>query len=175
MSLKQRIVKGGDFVLEESDPKNIFTPEDLTDEHRMIAAMTADFIENEIAPDDEEIEKQNFQILVQHLRRAGELGLLGAEVPEKYGGSDLDKICDTLITENMVRGSSFVLSYGAHVGIGSLPIVLFGTEKQKQEYLPDLASGNKIAAYCLTEPSSGSDALGAKTTAMLSEDGSPTV
>lgn len=172
MNAKQQLVKGGSFLLGETNPQDVFTPEDLTEEHRMIAAMTADFIHDEVSPHDEEIEKQNFPVIVQHLKRAGELGLLGAEVPEEYGGSDLDKISDTLITENMVRGSSFVLSYGAHVGIGSLPIVLFGTEEQKQKYLPHLVSGERIAAYCLTEPSSGSDALGAKTTAVLSEDGS---
>lgn len=172
MSQNQRMVKGGSFILYDADPRNVFTPEDLTEEHRMIAAMASDFIQGEVLPRDEEIEKQDIQVLVNLLKQAGELGLLGAEVPEAYGGSDLDKISATLITENMTRGSSFCLSHGAHVGIGSLPIVLFGTEVQKKKYLPSLATGEKLAAYCLTEPSSGSDALGARTTATLSEDGS---
>lgn len=172
MSIKDGIMKGGSFLLAETKPESIFTPEDINDEQRMIATMTAEFIEGEIQPHDEEIEKQNLNLIVQLLKKAGDIGILGAEVQEAYGGSDLDKISATLITENMVRGSSFALSLGAHVGIGTLPIVLFGTEKQKRKYLPDLASGDKLAAYCLTEPSSGSDALGAKTTATLTDDGS---
>ncbi|RKD24426.1 acyl-CoA dehydrogenase [Ammoniphilus oxalaticus] len=171
MNQVPNIVKGGSFVLEDVTPQQVFTPEDMTEEQRMIATMTAEFIEKEVSPQDEQIEGQNFAMLVHYLKQAGELGLLGAEVPEEYGGADLDQISAMLITENMTRGSSFALSHGAHVGIGSLPIVLFGTEAQKQKYLPDLATGKKIAAYCLTEPSSGSDALGAKTTAVLSADG----
>ncbi|RXT02328.1 acyl-CoA dehydrogenase family protein [Ammoniphilus sp. CFH 90114] len=163
--------RGGGFVLESTPAENVFTPEDFTEEHKMIASLTQDFVEGEVLPHDEEIEGQNFPLLVELMKKAGELGLLGAEVPEPYGGSDLDKISSTLITEHLSRGSSFTLTHGAHVGIGSLPIVLFGTEKQKKQYLPDLATGEKIAAYCLTEPSSGSDALGAKTTAVLSDDG----
>ncbi|MEW9668777.1 acyl-CoA dehydrogenase family protein [Ammoniphilus sp. 3BR4] len=162
--------KGGHFILEETPFEKVFTPEDLTEEHKMIASMTADFISGEIVPHDEEIEKQNFPLLIKLLKKAGELGLLGAEIPETYGGSNLDKISATLITEHLSRGSSFTLSHGAHVGIGSLPIVLFGTNEQKERYLPFLASGEKLAAYCLTEPSSGSDALGAKATAVLSDD-----
>lgn len=162
--------KGGHFILEETPFEKVFTPEDLTEEHKMIASMTTDFISGEIVPHDEEIEKQNFLLLIKLLKKAGELGLLGAEIPETYGGSNLDKISATLITEHLSRGSSFTLSHGAHVGIGSLPIVLFGTNEQKERYLPYLASGEKLAAYCLTEPSSGSDALGAKATAVLSDD-----
>jgi alkylation response protein AidB-like acyl-CoA dehydrogenase len=108
---------------------------------------------------------------VKLMRKAGELGLLGADVPEEFGGLGLDKVSSTLISETLAKASSFALSIGAHVGIGTLPIVFFGTPEQKQKYLPDLAAGAKIAAYCLTEPTSGSDALGAKTTARLSEDG----
>ncbi len=171
MSIKDGIIKGGSFLLEETKPESIFTPEDVNEEQRMIATMTAEFIEGEVQPHDEEIEKQNVKLIVQLLKKAGDIGILGAEVQEAYGGSDLNKISATLITENMVRGSSFALSLGAHVGIGTLPIVLFGTELQKNKYLPGLASGVKLAAYCLTEPSSGSDALGAKTTANLTEDG----
>ena len=151
---------------------NRLSPEDFTEEHRMIAETTADFIAGEVAPHDEEIEKLNYELTVKLMRKAGELGLLGADVPEAYGGLGLDKVGSTLINERLTKGSAFALSIGAHVGIGTLPIVYFGTEEQKQKYLPALAAGEKIAAYCLTEPSSGSDALGAKTTAVLSEDGS---
>jgi len=173
MSANRTLSKqGGGFLLEGAKPEEVFTPEDFTEEHRMIAEMTADFVEGEVLPHDEKLEHQDFELTVRLLRKGGELGLLGSAVPEAYGGTDLDKISSTLITEHLVRAGSFSLSHGAHVGIGSLPIVLFGTEEQKARYLPDLASGARLAAYCLTEPSSGSDALGAKTTAVLSEDGS---
>jgi alkylation response protein AidB-like acyl-CoA dehydrogenase len=171
MKVKEQLVKGGSFLLEELDSKSVFTPEDFTEEHKMIAALTSDFIAGEVEPLAMEIEKQNLELSVCLLKKAGELGLLGADVPEVYGGTDLDKISSSLITENMVRGGSLALSHGAHVGIGSLPIVFFGTSGQKEKYLPPLASGEKLSAYCLTEPSSGSDALSAKTTAVLHEDG----
>jgi alkylation response protein AidB-like acyl-CoA dehydrogenase len=167
----ENIVAGGSFLLDRVGADSIFTPEDFAEEHRMIAEMTEDFIEGEVVPHDEKIEHQDFDLIVALLKKAGELGLLGAAVPEEYGGTDLDKISSTLITESLARGCSFALSHGAHVGIGSLPIVLFGNESQKRKYLPELASGAKLAAYCLTEPSSGSDALGAKTTAVLTGDG----
>ncbi len=172
MLLKDERKKGGTFLFGETLTHSVFTPEDFTEEHKMIAKMTVDFVEGEVVPHDEEIEKQNLDITVRLLKQAGELGLLGADVPEEYGGTALDKISSALIAENVYKGSSFSLSYGCHVGIGSLPIVLFGTKEQKEKYLPKLASGEKLAAYCLTEPSSGSDALGAKTTAVLSDDGS---
>ncbi|HZG77535.1 MAG TPA: acyl-CoA dehydrogenase family protein, partial [Paenibacillus sp.] len=124
-----------------------------------------------VLPHDEEIEKLNYELTVKLMRKAGELGLLGADVPEPYGGLGLDKVSSTIINEHLARASSFALSVGAHVGIGTLPIVFFGNEEQKRRYLPSLATGEKIAAYCLTEPASGSDALGAKTTARLSDDG----
>jgi alkylation response protein AidB-like acyl-CoA dehydrogenase len=165
-------LRGGGFLLAESEPGQVFTPEDFSEEQRMIADMTEQFVRREVLPHDEEIEyRQNWSLTVQLLRKAGEAGLLGAEVPEAYGGLDLDKVSSTLITEHMVRASSFALSHGAHVGIGSLPIVLFGNEGQKQKYLPALATGEKLAAYCLTEPASGSDALGARTKAVLNQEG----
>ncbi|WP_334076570.1 acyl-CoA dehydrogenase family protein [Paenibacillus sanfengchensis] len=165
-------VLGGSFVIEEGDYRSVVTPEDFTEEQRMIADTTVQFVEGEIVPRDEEIENLDYGLTVELLRKAGDLGLLGADVPEAYGGLGLDKVSTTLINEKLTRGSSFALSFGAHVGIGTLPIVYFGTEAQKRKYLPELASGAKIAAYCLTEPSSGSDALGAKATAKLAEDGS---
>ncbi|RCX16972.1 alkylation response protein AidB-like acyl-CoA dehydrogenase [Fontibacillus phaseoli] len=164
-------VLGGSFVIEDVDYRGIVTPEDFSEEQRMIAETTEQFVEGEVAPRDEEVEKLNYGLTVDLLRKAGDLGLLGADVPEAYGGMGLDKVSTTLINEKLTKASSFALSFGAHVGIGTLPIVYFGTEAQKQKYLPSLSTGEKIAAYCLTEPSSGSDALGAKTTAKLSEDG----
>jgi len=164
-------VIGGSFILEDADPLRVVTPEDFTEEHRMIARTTEDFVEAEIAPHDEAIEKLNYGLTVEKLRLAGETGLLGADVPEAYGGLGLDKVSSTLISERISKASSFALSAGAHVGIGTLPIVYFGTEEQKRKYLPRLASGELLAAYCLTEPSSGSDAQGAKTTATPTEDG----
>lgn len=164
-------IKGGSFLIEDVKPTDIFTPEDFNEEHVMIAKTTWDFVEGEILPQAEAIEHKNFDLVVKLLKEAGELGLLGADVPEEYGGIGLDKISSSLITENIAKAGSFALSHGAHVGIGSLPIVFFGNEDQRQKYLPALASGEKIAAYALTEPTSGSDALGAKATAVLSEDG----
>lgn len=164
-------IKGGSFLLSELDPSAIFTPEDFTEEHKMIAAMTKDFLEREVVPRDEEIENLNYELTAELLLKAGELGLLGADIPEEFGGVGLDKISSSLIGENMVNGFSFALSHGAHVGIGTLPIVIFGNRWQKEKYLPDLATGAKVAAYALTEPSSGSDALAAKTVAKLNEDG----
>lgn len=166
-----KVIKGGSFLVEDITCEQVFTPEDFTDEHMMIAKTTEDFVVNEVVPVLDEIEQHQFDISRRLLTEAGELGLLGADVPEKYGGIGLDKISSSLITEKFARAGSFSLSYGAHVGIGSLPIVFFGNEEQKKKYLPDLATGNKIAAYALTEPGSGSDALGAKTTAVLNEAG----
>lgn len=172
--MKQETVnvkKGGSFLIEETGYDQVFTPEDFTDEHKMIGKTTEDYVVNDVLPYIDEIENHQFEHSVRLLRKAGDLGLLGADVPEEYGGIGLDKISSAFITEKFSRAGSFSLSYGAHVGIGSLPIVFFGTEEQKKTYLPDLASGQRIAAYALTEPGSGSDALGAKTTAVLNEAG----
>ncbi|MBU8701842.1 acyl-CoA dehydrogenase family protein [Bacillus paralicheniformis] len=168
---KDHMKKGGAFLIEEVTADQLFTPEDFTDEHKMIAKTTEDYILGDVSPYIDEIEEHNFDHSVRLLKKAGELGLLGADVPEEYGGLGLDKISSALITEKFSRAGSFSLSYGAHVGIGTLPIVFFGTEEQKKKYLPSLATGEKFAAYALTEPGSGSDALGAKTTAVLNEAG----
>ena len=162
---------GGRFVVEDMSPEAIVTPEDFTEEQRMIESAARAFLAGEIRPRDAEIESLNYELTVELMRSAGELGLLGADVPEAYGGLGLDKVSTTLLAETLAEASSFALSVGAHVGIGTLPIVFFGTPEQKQRYLPDLATGQRIAAYCLTEPASGSDALGARTTARLSPDG----
>ncbi|WP_121611134.1 acyl-CoA dehydrogenase family protein [Mesobacillus foraminis] len=166
-----KLFKGGSFLIEDAAPEQIFTPEDFTDEQIMIAKTTEDFVNNEVRPQIEHLENHEFDRTVKLLKEAGELGLLGADIPEEYGGLNLDKISSALITEKMSGAGGFSLSHGAHVGIGSLPIVLFGNKDQKEKYLPALASGEKLAAYALTEPGSGSDALGARATAKLNAEG----
>ncbi|PAE89788.1 acyl-CoA dehydrogenase family protein [Shouchella clausii] len=167
----EKLFKGGGFLLEDMEPAHIFTLEDLTEEQQMIARTTKDFVEKEVLPYVDEIEQHQFQHTTRLLKKAGELGLLGADVPEEYGGLGLDKISSTLISEEFSKAGAFGLSHGAHVGIGTLPIVFFGTNEQKSKYLLSLASGETFAAYALTEPGSGSDALSAKTTAVLNEAG----
>lgn len=164
-------VKGGSFLVDEITIDQVFTPEDFSSEHKMIAKTTEDFIVNEVLPELEYLEQHEFDCSVRLLKEAGELGLLGADVPEEYGGIGLDKVSSALIAEKFSRAGGFAITHGAHVGIGSLPIVLFGNEEQKKKYLPLLATGEKLAAYALTEPGSGSDALGAKTTARLNAEG----
>ncbi|WP_042461793.1 acyl-CoA dehydrogenase family protein [Neobacillus dielmonensis] len=171
MTETKKVVKGGSFLVEDITCDQLFTPEDFTEEHLMIAKTAEDFVEKEVQPVLEKLENHEFDITVKLLKEAGELGLLAADVPEEYEGLGLDKVTSSLITEAMAGGGGFALSHGAHVGIGSLPIVLFGNEDQKKRYLPKLASGEKLAAYALTEPGSGSDALGARTTAKLNAEG----
>lgn len=171
MTLQKNAPRGGSFLLGPIDAETVFTPEQLTDEHHMIAKTTADFVEKDVRPVLKEIEAHDFSHSVRLMKQAGELGLLSADIAEEYGGVGLGTVSSTLITEHMSRGRSFGLTHGAHVGIGTLPIVFFGSDAQKRKYLPKLATGEWIAAYALTEPGSGSDALGAKTTAILSEDG----
>ncbi|MFZ5634253.1 MAG: acyl-CoA dehydrogenase family protein [Bacillota bacterium] len=163
--------KGGAFLLESANPADVFTPEDFSDEHRMIADTCRDFIEKDVLPKMDDMEAQKEGLMRELLAKAGELGILSADIEEEYGGAELGKLASIIITENISYGGSFALGHGAHTGIGSLPIVLFGNEEQKKKYLPKLASGEWIAAYALTEPGAGSDALAAKTKAVLSEDG----
>ena len=167
----EKLFKGGAFLVEDLVGEDIITPEDFTDEHEMIAKTTEDFVEKEVFPVIDEIENHEFDHSVKLLKQAGELGLLSADIPEEYGGLNLDRISSSLITEKFARAGAFSITHGAHVGIGTLPIVFFGNDAQKEKYLPKLATGELIAAYALTEPSSGSDALGAKTTAVLNEAG----
>ena len=171
MEKTTNIIKGCGFLIEDVDINRVITPEDFTDEQKMIAQTTSDYVENEVLPVVENLENHKFEHSVRLLKKAGELGLLAADVPAEYVGLGLDKISSALITEKMALAGGFSITHGAHVGIGSLPIVLFGNDDQKQKYLPKLASGELIAAYALTEPSSGSDALGAKTTAKLNAEG----
>lgn len=167
----EKVIKGGSFLIEDISYERLFTPEDFTEEHLMIAKTAEDFVEKEVVPQLEHLENHEFDRTVKLLKKAGELGLLAVDVPEEYEGLALDKITSSLLTEKMAGGGGFSLSHGAHVGIGSLPIVLFGNDDQKRRYLPALASGEKLAAYALTEPGSGSDALGARTTARLNAAG----
>jgi alkylation response protein AidB-like acyl-CoA dehydrogenase len=162
---------GGSFIVDDAKPEQIVTPEDFTEEQKMLAETVRAFVERDVKPRDADIEKLDYELTVQLMRKAGEIGLLGADVPEVYGGLGLDKTSTTLLAETLSPASSFALSVGAHTGIGTLPIVFFGTLEHKNRWLPQLASGELIAAYCLTEPGSGSDALGARTNAVLSEDG----
>ena len=163
--------KGGMFLLESVDPTTVFTPEDFTDEHKMIADTCSDFIQKYILPIIDDIDAQKEGLMKSLLVKAGELGLLSADIEEQYDGADLGKIASIIITENVCVGGSFATGLLAHTGIGSLPIVMFGNEDQKQKYLPKLGTGEWIAAYALTEPGAGSDALSAKTKAVLSDDG----
>lgn len=164
-------LKGGGFLLAEVTPDQVFIPEQLNEDHLQLKKMAHNFVEKEVAPKIEKLEKQEEGLARELLRQAGELGLLGLEVPEEFGGMSMDKFSTVVVGEEVPRGASFAVSFAAHTGIGTLPIVYFGTPEQKAKYLPELATGEKIAAYCLTEPGSGSDALGAKTTAVLNPEG----
>ena len=166
-----RIFAGGEFLITDVVPEEVFTPEDFTDEHRMILETAKDFVEKEIHPNIDNLEEKDHELVLSLLGKAGELGLLSTDVPEEYGGLGLDKVSTTVVAEAMGTAAAFGVVYGAHTGIGTLPIVYFGNEEQKQKYLPKLASGEWCGAYCLTEPGAGTDALNAKTKAVLSEDG----
>lgn len=168
---QKTVLRGGEFLIKDSRPEDIFIPEEINEEQKMIRNMVRDFLHNEILPNIDKIEKQEDNIAVTLLDKLGELGLLGSHMPERYGGMELDNNTNSLINEAMGPSGSFSVSYAAHIGIGMLPILYFGTDEQKEKYLPRLISGELKAAYCLTEPSSGSDALAAKTRADLSDDG----
>jgi alkylation response protein AidB-like acyl-CoA dehydrogenase len=163
---------GGQFLLESTAPANIFTPEDFNENQRMIAQAARDFITQKIVPQADELEYEGkTELGAPLLKAAGEMGLLMVDVPESFGGMGADKATIMVVSEIMAGGGSFAVSHGAHSGIGTLPIVYFGTDDQKKKYLPGLATGEKLTAYCLTEPGSGSDALAAKTTAVLNKEG----
>jgi alkylation response protein AidB-like acyl-CoA dehydrogenase len=170
--MAERIFKGGEFLVTEVTSDEIFTPEDFTDEQRQIAETTEQFVTNDILPHATAIEEQDFSKVVEGMRKCGELGLLMMDAPEEYGGLNLDKATSMLVGEKIGPAGSFSVAFAAHTGIGTLPLIYYGTEAQKEKYLGKIISGEWISAYCLTEPESGSDALGAKATATLSEDGS---
>ena len=162
---------GGSFLIEEHSTDQVFTPEDLSDEHQQIVQTTQEFAKNEILPNTEKIEHKEFSVTRELIRKACEIGIANVDIPEQYGGSDMDKISSALINEHISVSGSFSVSFGGHVGIGTLPIVYFGTPEQKAKYLPKLASGELIAAYALSEGTSASDAMNARTKAVLSADG----
>jgi alkylation response protein AidB-like acyl-CoA dehydrogenase len=171
VTANRRSITGGSFLIENLAPEDIFTLEDLSDEQRQIARTTVEFAEKEIQPQIAAIEAKDFDVTKGLLRKAGELGLMATDVPEAYGGLQMDKVTSALIAENIAICGSFSVSFSAHAGIGTLPLVWYGTAQQKEKYLPRLASGEWIAAYALSEASSGSDAMNLRTQARLSADG----
>ena len=162
---------GGSFLLEDHPLDNVFTPEDFNEDQQMVAKLADEFATNEVLPAVEKIEHKEWEVTRELLKKASEMGLTNADVPAEYGGSDMDKVSSAIISEHMAKVGSFVVSMGGHAGIGTLPIVFFGTEEQKKKYLPKLASAEMIGAYALSESTSGSDALNCRTKAVLSPDG----
>jgi len=163
--------KGGSFLLGQTDPQSVFTPEDFTDEHKMIYRTALGFVTDKILPNMDDLEAKKEGLSKELLMAAGELGLLGTDVPEEYGGFAMDKISTSIVAECMGRAGGFAMTHGGQTGIGQLPIVYFGTHEQKLKYLPEIVSGEKATAYALTEPGAGSDALSGKAWAVLSPDG----
>lgn len=171
-TIDKTILQGGEFLISETDPQNVFIVEDFNEEQNMVLAMVKEFVEKKVLPVADQIESLDLELTKKLLKEAGDLGLLGTSFPEEYGGFMQNFETNMALTAFLAPTRSFSLSHGAHTGIGMLPILYFGTEAQKSKYLPDCIAGNKFAAYCLTEPTSGSDALSAKTNAVLSDDGS---
>ena len=163
--------RGGAFLITSSRPEDVFTPADLSDDQRLIGQTAEEFVQKELTPEIPALEQHQEGLMAQMLKKAGEIGLLGAAIPEAYGGSGLDKVSATVLAEKLSGYASFAVSHGGHAGIGTIPIVYFGTEAQKNKYLPKIASGELISCYCLSEPQAGSDALAARTRAVLSPDG----
>jgi len=164
-------IAGGSFLLESRQPDEVFTPEDFSEQHQLIAQTAEEFAMNEIVPNVERIEHKDFSVTRDLLKKAGELGLSSAEIPEAYGGLEMDKVTAAVIADHIAKYAGFATTWGGHTGIGTLPIVYFGTEEQKQKYLPRLAAGEIVGAYALSESTSGSDALNCRTRAVLSSDG----
>lgn len=169
--MEKTYVKGGAFLIEEQSHSEVFTPEDFSEEHRMIGETTKDFVDNEVTPQLEAMENHAWEVARQLVQQAGELGLLGATIPEEYGGLGLDQTTSVVIAEYIGRGGGFGTTFGAQTSIGLLPILYFGSEELRKEWIPKIVSGEVVTAYCLSEAGSGSDALGAKCTAKLTEDG----
>ncbi|HEV2386066.1 MAG TPA: acyl-CoA dehydrogenase family protein [Candidatus Acidoferrales bacterium] len=170
-SVSQRVLKGGEFLLESCRPDEVFTPAQLTDDQKLIGRTAEEFVAKEVLPLAPELESHKEGLMAGLLKKAGELGLLGGGIPEEYGGADLDKVSSMHLSEKLAGYASFAVSHGGHGGIGTLPLVYFGTEEQKRKYLPRLATGEIIGCYCLSEAHAGSDALAARTRADLSADG----
>ncbi len=164
-------ISGGSFLLETRQPDEVFTPEDFSEQHQLIGQTAEEFAVNEILPNVEKIEHKDFSVTRELLKKAGELGLSSAEIPEAYGGLEMDKVTAAVIADHIAKYAGFATTWGGHTGIGTLPIVYFGTEEQKKKYLPRLAAGEIVGAYALSESTSGSDALNCRTRATLSPDG----
>src|SRR6266576_1512258 len=164
-------ISSGSFLLEERQPSEVFTPEDFTEQHQLIGQTTEEFAVNEILPNVEKIKHKEFQVTRDLLKKAGDLGLSGAEIPEAYGGLEMDKVTAAVIADHIAKYAGFATTWGGHSGIGTLPIVYFGTEEQKKKYLPKLAAGEIVGAYALSESTSGSDAMNCRARAELSKDG----
>ncbi|MYL55022.1 acyl-CoA dehydrogenase [Pontibacillus yanchengensis] len=166
-----RKISGAQFLLSSVEIEDVFTPEELSDEHRMIQNTALQFIEKEVHAKRNQIENQDFELVASLMREAGGIGLLGHSIPERFGGLGLDKVSKGIVGEALGSGSGYSVAHSNHTCIATLPITYFGTKEQKEKYLPKLASGEYLGAYCLTEPEAGSDALSAKTTAVLNEEG----
>jgi len=166
------ILRGGEWLLQAADADHVFTPERLTEEHRLIGRTAQEFVDNEVLPALDQLEQKDWNLARTLVRRGADLGLLGVDVPEAYGGLALDKITSLVVSEKLARSASFGATFGAHANLTVVPIVLFGTEAQKKQYLPKLLTGELIGAYGLSESGSGSDALGARTRATRQADGS---
>src|SRR5580765_6798437 len=164
-------ISGGSFLLEERKIDEVFTPEDFTEQHQLIGQTAEEFAVNEILPNAEKMEHKDFSITRDLLKKAGDLGLSGVEIPEAYGGLEMDKVTAAVIADHIAKYAGFATTWGGHSGIGTLPIVYFGTEEQKKKYLPKLASGETVGAYALSESTSGSDAMNCRARAELSQDG----
>ncbi len=167
----QKIIPGGSFLITNPTPADCFFPEDFTEEHRQIAQTTADFATNEILPVSDQIEAKDFAVTRRLIKEAADLGLTSVDIPEEYGGLEMDKMTSAIIADNIAKQGSFSVAFSGHVGIGTLPLVWYGTAEQKQKYLPKLADGTFVGAYALSESTSGSDAVNARTRAVLSADG----
>src|SRR5260370_1437781 len=170
-TLTKPAAKGGSFLLESPQPSDVFTPADLTDDQKLIGQTAEEFVLKEVLPVAKELENKKPGLMVELVKKGGEVGLMGGGVHEEYGGAGLDKISTTVLTEKLSIYGGFAVTHGAHAGIGTLPIVYFGTEAQKKKYLPKLATGEWIGAYCLSEPQAGSDAQNSLTRAELNKEG----
>ena len=170
-TVSQSVARGGAFLTSSVTPGEMFTPADVTDDQRLIGQTAAEFVAKEVLPLVPDLEKHKEGLMPQLLKKAGEIGLLGAGIPEAYGGSQLDKVAATVLTEKISVYAAFSVAFGGTTGIGTIPIASFGTEEQKKKYLPKIATGELLAAYCLSEPQAGSDSLASRTRAVLSADG----
>jgi alkylation response protein AidB-like acyl-CoA dehydrogenase len=170
-TLTKPAAKGGSFLLESPQPGDVFTPADLTDDQKLIGQTAEEFVLKEVFPFIKELENKKPGLMAELVKKGGEVGLMGGGVPEEYGGAGLDKIATTVLTEKLSIYGGFAVTHGAHAGIGTLPIVYFGTDAQKKKYLPKLATGEWIGAYCLSEPQAGSDAQNSLTRAQLNPEG----